>query len=147
TINTGDSLPISSRPYPKTIQQRREMQEEIQKMMQNGQIRPSNLPWSSPVIIHKKKDGGIRFLVDYRKLNCVTKKDSFSQPTTEELLQRLGRNCYYTKLDLKSGYFQVKIQETDKEKTAFVTQDGLWEFNVLPQRGYEWPSHIPTCNA
>ncbi|CAF4617635.1 unnamed protein product, partial [Didymodactylos carnosus] len=52
---------------------------------------------------------------------------------TEELLQRLGGNCYYTKLDLKSGYFQVKIQETDKEKTAFVTQDGLWEFNVLPQ--------------
>ncbi|CAF1571137.1 unnamed protein product, partial [Didymodactylos carnosus] len=89
-------------------------------------------------------DGGIRFLVDYRKLNCVTKKDSFPQPTTEELLQRLGGNCYYTKFDLKSGYFQVKIQETDKEKTAFVTQDGLWEFNV---RSYEWPSHIPTCNA
>ncbi|CAF1644527.1 unnamed protein product, partial [Didymodactylos carnosus] len=80
TINTGDSLPISSCSYPKTIQQRREMQEEIPKMMQNGQIRPSNSPWSSPVIIHKKKDGGIRFLVDYRKLNCVTKKDSFPQP-------------------------------------------------------------------
>ncbi|CAF5167839.1 unnamed protein product, partial [Rotaria magnacalcarata] len=57
TINTGDSLPISSRPYPRTIEQRRELQAEIQKMTQTNQIRPSNSPWSSPVIIHKKKDG------------------------------------------------------------------------------------------
>ncbi|CAF4645831.1 unnamed protein product, partial [Rotaria sp. Silwood2] len=133
TINTGDSLPISSRPYPRTIEQRRELQDEIQKMTQTNQIRPSNSPWSSPVIIHKKKDGGIRFLVDYRKLNSVTKKDCFPQPTTEELLHRLGGHRFYTKLDLKSGYFQLPIHETDKEKTAFITQDGLWEFNVLPQ--------------
>ncbi|CAF3196869.1 unnamed protein product [Rotaria socialis] len=133
TINTGDSLPISSRPYPRTIEQRRELQAEIQKMTQTNQIRPSNSPWSSPVIIHKKKDGGIRFLVDYRKLNSVTKKDCFPQPTTEELLHRLGGHRFYTKLDLKSGYFQLPIHETEKEKTAFITQDGLWEFNVLPQ--------------
>jgi transposase InsO family protein len=133
TINTGDHPPISCRPYPKTIQQRREIQAEIQKMLANKQIRPSNSPWSSPVIIHKKKDGGIRFLVDYRKLNSVTKKDSFPQPTTEELLQRLGGHNYYSKFDLKSGYFQLPIHEQDKEKTAFITQDGLWEFNVLPQ--------------
>ncbi|CAF3104286.1 unnamed protein product [Rotaria sp. Silwood2] len=133
TINTRDSLPISSRPYPRTIQQRRELQEEIKKMIETNQIRPSNSPWSSPVIIHKKKDGGIRFLVDYRKLNSVTKKDSFPQPTTEELLHRLGGHKFYTKLDLKSGYFQLPIHESDKEKTAFITQDGLWEFNVLPQ--------------
>ncbi|CAF3211949.1 unnamed protein product [Rotaria socialis] len=82
-------------------------------MLQAHQIRPSNSPWPSPVIIHKKKDGGIRFLVDYRKLNAVTKKDCFPQPTTEELLNRLGSRKFYTKLDLKS--------------------DGLWEFNVLPQ--------------
>ncbi|CAF1549441.1 unnamed protein product, partial [Didymodactylos carnosus] len=101
--------------------------------MTNNQIRPSNSPWSSSVILHKKKDCGIRFLVDYPKLHSVTKKDSFPQPTTEELLQRLGDNRYFTKLDLKSGYFQIPILEQDKEKTAFVTQDGLWEFNALPQ--------------
>ncbi|CAF3309107.1 unnamed protein product [Rotaria socialis] len=116
TINTGDSLPISSRPYPRTIEQRRELQDEIQKMLQTNQIRPSNSPWSSPVIICKKQDGSIRFLVDYRKLNSVTKKDSFPQPTTEELLHPLGGHCFYTKLDLKSGYFQLPIHETDKEK-------------------------------
>ncbi|CAF4388613.1 unnamed protein product [Rotaria sp. Silwood2] len=133
TINTGDSLPISSRPYSRTIQQRSDLQHEIHQMLQADQIHPSNSPWSSPVIIHKRKDGGIRFLVDYRKLNAVTKKDSFPQPTTEELLNRLGGCKFYTKLDLKSGYFQIPIHETDKEKTAFITQDGLWEFNVLPQ--------------
>ena len=114
-------------------QQRRELQGEIHKMLQTNQIRPSHSPWSSPVIIHKKQDGSVRFLVDYRKLNSVTKKDSFPQPTPEELLQRLGGHRFYTKLGLKSGYFQIPIHEADKEKTAFVTQDGLWEFNVLPQ--------------
>ncbi|CAF4355389.1 unnamed protein product, partial [Rotaria sp. Silwood2] len=133
TINIGDSLPISSRLYSRTIQQRSDLQNEIHQMLQANQIRPSNSPWSSPVIIHKKKDGGIRFLVDYRKLNAVTKKDSFPQPTTEELLNRLGGRKFYTKLDLKSGYFQIPIHEADKEKTAFITQDGFWEFNVLPQ--------------
>ncbi|CAF1309028.1 unnamed protein product [Didymodactylos carnosus] len=133
TINTGDALPISSRPYPKTVDQRRELQKVIQDMMTNNQIRPSNSPWSSPVILHKKANGGIRFLVDYRKLNSVTKKDSFPQPTTEELVQRLGGHTYFTKLDLKSGYFQIPIDEQDKEKTAFIIQDGVWEFNVLPQ--------------
>ncbi|CAF4730274.1 unnamed protein product, partial [Rotaria sp. Silwood2] len=113
TINTGDSLPISSRPYPRTIEQRRELQDDIKKMTKTNQIRPSNSPWSSPVIIHKKKDGGIQFLVDYRKLNSVTKKDCFPQPTTEELLHRLGGHRFYTKLDLKSGYFQLPIHETD----------------------------------
>ncbi|CAF3900736.1 unnamed protein product, partial [Rotaria sp. Silwood1] len=132
-INTGDSLPISSRPYPRTIQQRRELQAELQKMLQANQIRPSISPWSSPVIIHKKKDGSICFLVDYRKLNSVTKKDSFPQPTTKELLHRLCGHCFYSKLDLKFGYFQIPIHEADKEKTSFITQDGLWEFNVLPQ--------------
>ena len=101
TINTGDALPISSRPYPRTIQQRRELQDQIQKMVQTKQIRPSNSPWSFPVILHKKKDGTIRFLVDYRKLNSVTNKDSFPQPTTEELLHRLGGHRFHTKLDLK----------------------------------------------
>ncbi|CAF5189082.1 unnamed protein product, partial [Rotaria magnacalcarata] len=109
TINTGDSLPISSRLYPRIIEQRRELQDETQKMLQSNQICPSNSPWSSPVIIHKKRDGSIRFLVDYRG------------------------HCFYTKLDLKSGYFQLPMHETDKDKTAFITQDALWEFNVLPQ--------------
>ncbi|CAF1469586.1 unnamed protein product, partial [Didymodactylos carnosus] len=95
------------------------------------QIAPAML--KVQMILHKKPNGGIRFLVDYRKLNSVTRKDSFPQPTTEELITQIGGSKYFTKLDLKFGYFQIPIHEQDKEKTAFITRDGLWEFNALPQ--------------
>ncbi|CAF4586152.1 unnamed protein product, partial [Didymodactylos carnosus] len=93
-------------------------------MSASNQIRPSTSPWSSPVLLVKKKDGDYRFVVDYRKLNNVTVKDS---------LKQLSGHSYFTKLDLKSGYFQIPIREDDKQKTAFITTIGLWEFNVLPQ--------------
>ncbi|CAF4398795.1 unnamed protein product, partial [Didymodactylos carnosus] len=143
TINTADALPISSRPYPKTVEQRRQLQKIIHEMMTNNQIRPSNSPWPSPVILHKKKDGGTRFLVDYRKLNSVTKKDSFPQPTTEELLQRLGDNRYFTKFDLKSGYFQIPILEQDKEKYT------RWSMGIqcITTRCYEWSTYFSTSDA
>ncbi|CAF4490839.1 unnamed protein product, partial [Didymodactylos carnosus] len=102
-------------------------------MINNNQVGPSRSPWSSPVIIQEKKDGTIRFLVDYRKLNAVTKKDNYPHPSIEELLNRIGGHQYYTKLDLKSGYFQIPISKADRPKTAFVTQDGLYEFYVLSQ--------------
>ncbi|CAF4161880.1 unnamed protein product, partial [Rotaria sordida] len=92
-------------------------------------------------------DGDIRFLVDYRKLNSVTKTDSFPQPTTEELLNRLGGHRFYTKLDFKSAYFQLPIHEIDKEKTVFITQGGLWEFNVLPQGIMNGPPSSHTING
>ncbi|CAF4596722.1 unnamed protein product [Rotaria sp. Silwood2] len=100
-------------------------------MLKSGIIVPSHSPWSSPVILLKKPNGEFRFIVDYRRLNAITRKDSYPQPTTEELLQRLGGHKWFTKLDLKSGYFQIPIQDCDKEKTAFCTQDGLYQFEVL----------------
>ncbi|CAF4463906.1 unnamed protein product, partial [Didymodactylos carnosus] len=132
-IDTADHRPINARPYFKTVEQRKDLQLEIQKMLHAGIIIPSTSPWSSPVILIKKPDGEFRFIVDYRKLNEITKKDSYPQPTTEELLQRIGNHSWFTKLDLKSGYFQIPIRSTDKEKTAFCTQDGLYQFEVLPQ--------------
>ena len=96
-------------------------------------IRPSTSPWSSPVVLKKKLDGTYRFLVDFRRLNSITKKDAYPQPSVEELIYRLSGHSYFTKLDLKSGYFQIPIAEADKEKRAFVTPDGHYEFNVLAQ--------------
>ncbi|CAF4675558.1 unnamed protein product [Rotaria sp. Silwood2] len=130
-IDTGNHPPISGRSYFKTIQQRKDFQQEIDKMLKSGIIIPSNSPWSSPAILLKKPNDEFRFIVDYRKLNSITRKDSYPQPTTEELLQRLGGHTWFTKLDLKSGYFQVLIQDRDKEKTDFCTQDGLYQFEVL----------------
>ncbi len=133
TINTGDHLPTSIRPYYKTVQQRKEMQQEVAMLLKQGILRPSNSPWSSPVLLKKKPDGTYRFLVDFRRLNSITKKDSYPQPSAEELLHRLAGHRYFTKLDLKSGYFQIPIHESDIPKTAIATQDGLYEFTVLAQ--------------
>lgn len=133
TINTGDHLPTSVRPYYKTLQQRKEMQQEVGMLLKQGILRPSNSPWSSPVLLKTKPDGTYRFLVDFRRLNSITKKDSYPQPSAEELLHRLAGHRYFTKLDLKSGYFQIPIHETDMPKTAIATQDGLYEFTVLAQ--------------
>ncbi|CAF1483144.1 unnamed protein product [Rotaria sordida] len=132
-IITGDHHPISVRPYYRTIEQRKELQQEIDKLLMDNIICPSTSPWSSPVILKKKPDGTYRFLVDFRRLNSITKKDAYPQPSAEELIFRLSRHSYFTKLDLKSGYFQIPIVESDKEKTGFVTPDGHYEFNVLAQ--------------
>jgi transposase InsO family protein len=131
-INTGDHPPVNAKPYFKTIEQRKNIQGQIDKMLQAGFVIPSNSPWSSPVVLLTKPNGEFRFIIDYRKLNAITKKDSYPQPTVEELLQRLGDHSWFTKLDLKSGYYQIPIQQDDKEKTAFITQDGLYQFEVLP---------------
>lgn len=132
-IITGDHPPVSTHPYYRTVEQRKELQQEIDKLLLDNIVRPSTSPWSSPVILKKKPDGTFRFLVDFRRLNSITKKDPYPQPSSEELLYRLSGHQYFTKLDLKSGYFQIPIAESDKEKTAFVTPDGHYEFNVLPQ--------------
>jgi hypothetical protein len=133
TINTGDHPPTSVRPYYKTVQQRKEMQQAVATLLDQRILRPSNSPWSSPVLLKKKPDGTHRFLVDFRKLNSITKKDSYPQPSAEELLHRMAGHRYFTKLDLKAGYFQIPIQESDIPKTAIITQDGLYEFTVLAQ--------------
>ena len=133
TIPTADARPTCVRPFHKTPQQREVLHKEVQKLLDDNVVRESTSPWASPVILKKKPDGTYRFLVDFRRLNTVTKKDAYPQPTTEELLNRLAGHRFFTKLDLKSGYFQIPISEADKEKTAFATQDGLYEFNVLAQ--------------
>ncbi|CAF1368398.1 unnamed protein product, partial [Didymodactylos carnosus] len=133
-IDTGNRLPVTTRPYFKTIEQRKDIQQRITNMLCACIIIPSTSPWSSPAILLKKPDGSFRFLVYNRKLNEVTKKDSYPQPNTEELLQRIGRHSWFTKLDLKSGYFQIPIQQADKEKNC-VCHLGrpLYQFEVLPQ--------------
>ena len=131
-IDTGNHPPINAKPYFKTIDQRKKIQGEVDKMLKAGIIIPSSSPWSSPVVLLTKPNGEFRFIIDYRRLNAITKKDCYPQPTVEELIQRLGGHSWFTKLDLKSGYYQIAIQPHDKEKTAFITQDGLYQFEVLP---------------
>ncbi|GBN75169.1 Retrovirus-related Pol polyprotein from transposon 297 [Araneus ventricosus] len=101
-------------------------------MVDNGIIEESSGPWASHIVLVKKKDGSRRFCVDYRKLNEITIKDSYPLPRIDDTLDALNGSQWFSTLDLKSGYWQVEIQLEDKEKTAFTTGQGLWQFKVMP---------------
>ncbi len=131
-IDTGNSDPIRMRPYRTPLNNRRVIDETVDDMLDGNIIRRSRSPWSFPVVIVDKKDGSKRFCVDFRKLNQVTKKNSYPLPLIDDVLTLLGKSKYFTSLDLKSGYWQVQMNEADKEKTAFACHRGLFEFNVMP---------------
>ena len=100
--------------------------------MKRDVIESSSGPWTSPVVVVKKKDGTCRFCVDYRKLNSVTIKDSFPLPRIDDTLDALAGARCFSMLDSGSGYWQVSLTEDAKEKTAFATSQGLYQFKVLP---------------
>ncbi|UYV78642.1 K02A2.6-like, partial [Cordylochernes scorpioides] len=115
-----------------SLREREIINNQIDKMLKKGIISHSSSPWASPVILVKKKDGTFRFCVDYRNLNSITVKDQYPLPRIDDCFDSLHGSRYFTSLDLCSGYWQVEVEEQDREKTAFVTPDGLYHFNVLP---------------
>ena len=103
----------------------------LQTMLEQGVIQTSFSPWAAPIVL-VKKDGTTRFCVDYRKLNDVTKKDAYPLPRIDDTLDALSGGKIFSTLDLTSGYWQVEMDPNDREKSAFVTHQGLYEFNVMP---------------
>ena len=101
-------------------------------MLDEHIVQPSSSPWASPVVLVKKKDETLRFCVDYRRLNALTKKDVYPLPRIDDTLDQLRQARYFLSMYLKSGYWQIEVDERDHEKTAFVTPDGLYEFKVMP---------------
>ena len=131
-IDTGENQPISQAPYRSNPEKRKEIQRQVQGLLDAGQIEESSSPWSSPVLLVPKKDGGWRMCVDYRKVNAVTKKVSYPIPRTEDTFDYLLQAKWFSKMDAASGFWQVPVEETSREKTAMITPDGLFQWKVMP---------------
>ena len=130
-IDTGPATPIRQPPRRIPQHKQQEAQRLLQNMLDRNIISKSHSPWSSPIILVQKKDGSLRFCVDYCKVNEVTRKDAYSLPRIDETLDTLSGSSWFTTLDLLSGYWQVEVAEEDW-KTAFCTLEFLFHFNVMP---------------
>lgn len=131
-INVGDARPIKLPLRRLPITQRAVAEKEIDKMLQQGIIEPSNSSWGANIVLVSKSDGTTRFCVDYRKLNGVTKKDAFPLPRIDESLEALSGAKFFCTADMASSFHQVSVREEDREKTAFVTHKGLFHFKHMP---------------
>ena len=131
-VDTGDVTPIKQPSRRMQFAAREEVAKQLRKMRQMQVVQPSKSPWSSPVVLVRKKDGLHRFCIDYRGLNAVTKGDSFPLPRIDDLLDDLGSARYFSTLDLASGFWQIPVHERSREKTAFSTPFGLFEFRMMP---------------
>ena len=126
------STPPNRPPYCLSPKEHEELQAQIDDLLAQGHIRPSNSPYGAPVLFVPKKDGRWRMCVDYRALNKQTIRDRYPLPRIDDLLDRLGQARHFTTLDLASGYHQIAVKEEDIPKTAFRTQRGQFEFVVMP---------------
>ena len=131
-IETGDAQPIRTAPRRLPIGKKTIEQQEVKKMLENGIIEPSKSAWSSAIVLVPKKDGSMRFCVDYRKLNEITIKDAYPLPRVDDCLDALTNSKWFSSMDLNSGFWQVGMAEEHKEKTAFSTSLGLFHFTVMP---------------
>ncbi|KAL5838964.1 hypothetical protein ACOSQ4_011572 [Xanthoceras sorbifolium] len=124
--------PISTTPYRMAPAELVELRKQLGELLEKGFIRESTSPWGAPVLFAKKADGSLRLCVDYRKLNQVTVKNKYPLPRIDELFDQLGGSKFFSKIDLRSGYHQLKVRAEDIPKTAFRTRYGHFEFLVMP---------------
>ncbi|XP_073035203.1 uncharacterized protein [Primulina eburnea] len=124
--------PISRTPYRMAPAELRELKAQLQDLLDKGYIRPSVSPWGAPVLFLRKKDGTMWLCIDYRQLNKVTIKNKYPLPRIDDLFDQLQGTSVYSKIDLRSGYHQIRVREEDIQKTAFRTRYGHYEFLVMP---------------
>jgi hypothetical protein len=124
--------PISVAPYRMSPVELRELKSQLEELLRKHFIRPSVSPWGAPVLLVKKKDGTMRLCIDYRQLNKVTIKNKYPLPRIDDLLDQLKGATVFSKIDLRSGYHQIRIRSSDVSKTAFRTRYGHYEFLVMP---------------
>lgn len=131
SINTGSASPIKQRMRRTPLDFVQEEENHLHTMLEAGVIEPSTSEWASPPVFVRKRDCKVRWCIDYRKLNSVTKRDVYPLPLIEECIDTLSGNEWFSKLDANSAYYQIKVKESDKDKTAFITKYGLFQFTRM----------------
>ncbi|GJR79736.1 putative reverse transcriptase domain-containing protein [Tanacetum coccineum] len=126
------ALPVVKSPYRLAPSEMQELSNQLKDLQEKGFIRPSHSPWGAPVLFVKKKDGALRMCIDYRELNKLTIKNRYPLPRIDDLFDQLQGACCFSKIDLRSGYHQLRVREEDIPKTAFRTRYGHFEFTVMP---------------
>ncbi|GJR20391.1 putative reverse transcriptase domain-containing protein [Tanacetum coccineum] len=126
------AAPIARVPYRLAPSEMKELSEQLQELSDKGFIRPSSSPWGAPVLFVKKKDGSFRMCIDYQELNKLTVKNRYPLSRIDDLFDQLQGSSIYSKMDLRSGYHQLRVREGDIPKTAFKTRYGHYEFQVMP---------------
>lgn len=144
--------PIKSKPYKTTPEDRAFLQATINRLLESGCISPSNSPWSFPVLVARHRSGKLRMCVNYKRLNAVTRKDSYPLPNIQDLLNNLGGNAYYSTLDLCQGFHQCQLSEerdedgfSSRDKSSMVTPFGTYQWNVVGFGMSNAPSHFSRC--
>jgi hypothetical protein len=131
-IDTGDHPPIRRQPYRAPFSKHQEIKSQIDEMLKAKIISPSVSPWSFPIICVPKKTGDVRLCIDLRPLNAITKKFHFPLPQLDEILTKLSGAKYFTSLDMIKSYFHIELDKQSRQKVAFTTEYGLFEYNCLP---------------
>jgi len=131
-IDTGEARLIRQPLRRQVFAHQQFIKEKTERMMEHGLIEPAASPWASNVVLMKKKDGLLQFCVDYRKLNSVTYKDSYPLPLIDNCLNALSGSSWFSTLDLRLGYHNIPIAEQDRDKLAFITQQGCFRYTVNP---------------
>ena len=131
-IITNDALPVNRKQHRVPVAWQDDLKQQVSEMLSNGIIRPSASPWNAPVLLVKKKDNSIRFVCDFRGVNDVTKRDTYPLPHIKDVIDKMAGARYWSTLDAASAYWSIPLVESDKEKTAFSSPNGKFEFNVMP---------------
>ncbi|GJR38574.1 putative reverse transcriptase domain-containing protein [Tanacetum coccineum] len=126
------ATPVARAPYRLAPSEMQELSNQLQELADRGFIRPSTSPWGAPILFVKKKDGSFRMCIDYRELNKLTVKNRYPLPRIDDLFDQLQGSSVYSKIDLRSGYHQLRVRDEDIPKTAFRTRYGHYEFQVMP---------------
>ena len=124
--------PISMTPYRMAPIELRELRVQLQELLDKGFIRPSISPWGAPVLFGKRKDKTLRLCIDYRQLNRVTIRNRYQLPRIDDLFDQLRGARVNSKINLRTGYHQLRVRDADIRKTAFRTRNGHFEFTVMP---------------